>query len=322
MSTNLFLKTKYGKILKEQLKEIKIKNAPATNLPNYLPDLYIEEIDEKASYLKCFSEGQFFVIDSDFLLKNTKKIYSNFKFVKAKGAKPINLPKKLNPKLAYFVGYFLGDGGLKDIKKTYLKTRRFEHKIIVGDEFLEQIKKIKKLFYELFGAVFPIRTERIQKGEQLYYLNPTNKVIYRFLTEVFGVPSGKKYETLKVPILIENSFPEIKKWFIRGVFDADGDTRAVERGLNSQPRIKLRMKSHNFIKSMKEILQEVFNISVNGPYFDLGKQSSYIQIERHKDIEKLNNEILFIHPVKQWRLNKMVSLMTTNKFKTLAHPIY
>ncbi|MFH1663255.1 MAG: hypothetical protein ABH986_00295 [archaeon] len=306
-----FLKTNYGLIPKSQLKEIKIPVAPKARLLNYLPDLFVEEVDEKSSYLSCLFDGKYFDINKDFLRKDLNKIYSKFVFVKAKGAAPVKLPKILNPELAYFIGYFIGDGGLKDIKKTYAKTKTFEHKIIVGDEFLLQAERIQKLFFGLFGAEFPIRDERIRKREKLYYLNPTNKVIYRFLTQVFDIPSGKKHVLLKIPKLILAAPLEIKKWFARGVFDADGETRAVEKGLNSQPRIKLRMKSHKFIQSMKLLLKEVFGVSVNGPYFDSNKQSSYIQIERHGDIKKLNNETLFIHPVKQWRLNKMVLLMKT-----------
>lgn len=43
------------------------------------------------------------------------------------------LPDSIGPQLLYFVGYFFGDGGLKNINKTYLKTGRREYKIIISD---------------------------------------------------------------------------------------------------------------------------------------------------------------------------------------------
>ena len=110
-----------------------------------------------------------------------------------------NLPDKLTPALAYFVGYFYGDGGLKDIQRTFAKTRRFECKLIIADEFEIQIKIIQKLFQNLFGFKPPIRYERISKGERTYYINPTNKTVYFFLTNIFELPPGPKSDRLKVP---------------------------------------------------------------------------------------------------------------------------
>lgn len=97
-----------------------------------------------------------------------------------------NLPAKLTPKLAYFVGYFFGDGGVKDIQKTFKKRRVFEYKIMIADEFEFQMKIIQNLFFDLFGIKPPIRYERILKGERTYYINPTNKSVYLFLTTIFG----------------------------------------------------------------------------------------------------------------------------------------
>lgn len=227
-------------------------------------------------------------------------------------------PCKLTPKLAYFVGFFCGDGGLKDIQKTFIKTKRFEYKIIISDEFEVQIKIIQKLFLDLFGYKPPIRYERIVKGERVYYLNPTSKRVYTFLTSVFDFPPGPKAGIIKIPKQILGSTNSLKKWFARGVFDADGDTRAVEKGFTSQSRVKLRMKSPVFIREMKRLLEEVFKVSVNGPYYDKGGNSSYIQVERFGDIKKLNKQILFLHPLKRWRLEKSCqNLISSHKAQRL-----
>ena len=228
------------------------------------------------------------------------------------------LPNKLTPSLAYFIGYFYGDGGLKDIQKTFVKTGCFEYKLIIADEFEMQIKIIQNLFQDLFGFKPPIRYERIEKGEHTYYLNPTNKAVYLFLTSVFELPPGPKSNALKVPKQILSSSNTLKRWFVRGVFDADGDTRAVEHGFTSQSRVKLRMKPLGFIKGIKRLLEEVFYVSVNGPYFDKGKHSSYIQVERFEDIKLLNSRQLFLHPIKRWRLNKSCSnLLSSHKAQHL-----
>ncbi len=211
----------------------------------------------------------------------------------------------ITPQLIYFVGYFYGGGGLKDICRSYLKTGRREYKLIISDEFLVQIGRIRNIFFELFGLMHPIRFERILKGEHAYYLNPINKQIYLFLTDYFGLPKGPKDEKLEVPKSVLDLPVELRKWFVRGLFDADGDARAVEAGFRSQSRVKLRMTAHLVIAKVKELLEKDFGASVNGPYFDKGNKSSYIPVERFSDMASLDRQILFYHPIKRWRLEKM-----------------
>ncbi len=174
------------------------------------------------------------------------------------------------------------------------------------------MKFLQKLFQINFGLNVFIRTERIEKGEKLFYINPTNKVVYRFLTKVFGLPAGPKSNIVEVPRIILQSQKEIKKWFICGVFDADGDTRAVEAGFKPQSRVKLRMKSKKFIYGMKKLLEKNFKVSVNGPYVDVKTGASYIQIEKQKDIISLAKNDLFYHPIKRWRLNKTKNFLLSN----------
>lgn len=219
----------------------------------------------------------------------------------------------MSPRLAYFIGYLYGDGGLKNIEKSFRATGRFDHKFKIADEFLIQINQIKEIFENIFSLKIPIRTERIQKGEKTYYVEMTNKIIYQFLTKVFELPCGKKDNKLKIPKLIENPPREIQQWFLRGLFDADGDTRAVEAGFKSQSRIKIRMKQRVFISELKPFIESSFDVSINGPYIDSGRNSTYIQIERQKDIVQLHELNLFIHPIKNWRLKKTAEFLLKRK---------
>ena len=299
-----FIETKYGDIPAEELIFEEPPEKPSIPLPSYLRKLYLKEIDDKTYPVLFENQGKYVLLDEKIANENSGELFKEIELYKARGSKPVKLPKEMNPKLAYFAGYFLGDGGLKDIQKTYLKNKRFEHKIEIADEFLPQIEKMQKIFWELFGTLPPIRYERIAKGEQTFYLNPTNKVVYRFLTQIFDLPSGSKADKLQIPKIIQGSDNEIKKWFVRGIFDAEGDTRAVEGGFKSQARVKIRMKPKQFIIDLKRLVEEYFGVSVNGPYADLNTGSFYIQIERHADIIKLSEAGLFLHPIKKWRLGK------------------
>ena|SRR3989344_6119643 len=124
----------------------------------------------------------------------------------------------------------------------------------------------------------------------------------------------KKGGSLAIPDCISNSSIETKQWFLRGLFDADGDTRATEAGFKSQARIKLRMKQVNFLLQVKGLLNESFSVSINGPYIDKGKDSGCIQVEKQVDILRLFNSNIFTHPVKVWRLGRTANhLLSQNK---------
>ena len=306
----MFIETKYGLIPERELFVEEIPDEPRINLPNYLPDLYDKEIDDKTTFIQ--------VLDRDcHLMKEIKdlnedsKTFEDGAYLKVKySPHKIKIVKFLNPKLSYLLGYFYGDGGLKDIRRSKRINNIFDHKIIVGDEFRIQIDKIvAPLFDEIFNLKTTLRLERIEKGERLYYVNPTCKVVYRILTKLFELNEGPK-KNLNVPRIVRNSGSNIRKWFVRGFFDADGDTRASELYIKrkpSSPRIKVRIKERKFIEQLKVILDEDFGLKFTGPYTDDGNQW-YIQTGK-KNLLKAYNEKLFIHPIKSWRLKRYLQIM-------------
>ena len=306
--------TTYGFIADNELIIQNIPKNPKILLNNFISDLYDSEIDCKTSQIEIvFNQKETPLKNFQLLNRSLKEVFFTKEIsFKSLGKQVTVLPNCLNPELAYFLGYFLGDGGLKDIKKSFQKRGVYEYKIKIGDEFLVQVERIQKIIYELFKVNYPIRDERIHKGERLYYLEFNNKILYRYLVKVFGLYPGSKNISLEVPQLILDSTDSIKKWFLRGLFDADGDTRAAEKVKISQPRIKLRMKSKAFILKIKELLESSFNVSVNGPYEDKKWGSVYIQVERKNDIIKLNESFLFLHPIKKWRLNKICERYKSN----------
>jgi intein/homing endonuclease len=293
-----YLKTRYGRILLCELVSENISSSAGVPLPEYVSSLFVKEIDEKSAPLRAYSSGAMIKIDSAF----NKLALCEIDYFSSQGGRKTFLPKVLDSRLAYFVGYFLGDGGLKDVNRSRKVSNHFDYKIKIGDEFERQIRLIQKLFFELFGLDCPIRFERIEKGERLYYIEVATKPVYRFLTQVFGFPPGSKCANAEVPKLILVAPVELQRWFLRGLFDADGDTRAVERGFVSQSRVKLRMRSPKLIVQVKQMLKECFCVSVNGPYLDSG--SSCVQVERQADIVSLSTQNLFFHSVKRWRLGK------------------
>lgn len=220
-----------------------------------------------------------------------------------------NLPSVLTPSLAYFAGFFFGDGGLKDIERSFMVTKRREYKMIIADEFELQIRTVQSLYQDLFGKLPPLRFERLSKGEHTVYINPTSKAVYLFLTRTFELPCGPKTSFLSIPTIIWNAPRELQQWFLRGLFDAEGDTRAIEKGFTSAPRIKLRMKCIPFVKQVKQLFESSFGIKMNGPYLDKNGASAYVQVERFLDIMALSQQSLFLHPIKRWRLEQTAKML-------------
>src|SRR3989344_931287 len=308
----MFIQTSYGKIPENELVLKKIPECPKIVLNNYLNLFYDREIDSKTRLIKIYDKKirQIGEINGENINEDTfrKSIYMGIDSSPHK----IKVIKYLNPKLAYFLGYFYGDGGLKDIRRSYKISGKHDHKMILGDEFRIQIEKnIIPLVENIFNIHVTLRLERIGKGQRLYYINPTSKIIYRYLTKLFELNEGPK-KNLKIPKIILDAGINIRKWFVRGFIDADGDTRASEAYINnkiSSPRIKIRIKEKELLIQLQEILNKDFKFGFTRPYSDR-ENEYYIQTGK-KDLLMALKENLFIHPIKSWRLKRYIKLMGT-----------
>ncbi len=227
-----YVKTRYGKIKKRELRLRDIPDSPKVKLNWKFEDLFIDGIDDASNFNVSYFDRKFNQIKN---LEGDRNVYFRA------GSSPhyVKLPIHLDPRLAYFLGYMYGDGSLKNIFKTYLSHGRYEHSILVCDEFeITMEHLIKPLMKSLFNLNVPVRN-----GEEFgcYYIRVTSKVVYRFLSQVFGFPIGFKNEIF-VPEAILESPLEIRKWFISGVFDSDGSTRIMENKFGKIPSFRLQLK--------------------------------------------------------------------------------
>ena len=204
-----------------------------------------------------------------------------------------------------------GDAGLKDIERSKKVTGHKEFKIIVGDEFLIQVELLQKLFTQLFKKETKIRFERIEKGEHFYYLNPTSRKIYEFLTHEFDFPPGSKIESIKVPKIILNGSSETRRWFARGIFDSDGAVKTVEKANRriGGNLVYLNMKSKFFINQIYEIVQNDFNVNFFEPSSNGKDECWKIGTGSFKIVKTLNKQKIFIHPIKRWRLERLALMI-------------
>ncbi|MFA4886726.1 MAG: hypothetical protein WC595_00795 [Candidatus Nanoarchaeia archaeon] len=303
------LKTRYGSIPFSELKIFDIPGYPKIPLSNYFDKLVNPQIDKKATNIRIELKNGNQIRISTLQLQSLNP--STLKTLQILSSPHIiTYPKYLTPKLAYLVGYLYGDGGFKDIRKTYLCSGKYEYKMVVSDEFELQIKdRIQVLFSEIFNLNAPLRRERLLKGENLVYLNPTCKLVYIFLSRVFDFPEGAK-TTLHIPRLIKSGPIQIQQWFLRGLMDSDGDVRATEAWTGkstSSPRIKLKLADRVFLLEAQSLFRTAFEINFTGPYTD-DYGGWYIQIGKG-GVLKAHSCSLFYHPVKAWRLNRLKKIL-------------
>src|SRR3989344_5844123 len=189
-----------------------------------------------------------------FLNDNIKiiKIYKDSIICTSKIEK-VKIPKYLTPKLAYFIGYFQGDGCLGKDKK----------RITFADEFKEQLYIINNLTFNLFNTKGSIRlgTSSIST-KNFYRLEINRNIINLFLNKYWKFFRGAK-ENIRIPkIMFKNK--KILRLYLMGLFDAEG-TLPKNANKCKQIFIDIAMKDLLMIKDIRKALKE-FGVTTLRPY--------------------------------------------------------
>ncbi len=123
----------------------------------------------------------------------------------------VELPEILDEELAFFLGYFAGDG--------FMTSREGDWRLGVAvshDSYL--MTEMPALMQRLFPGV-NVRVQQKENDASLIYLI-SNRAIKEFL-QVNGFDKAKS-AAVRVPQLIRQSPPEIVGAYLRGLFEADG----------------------------------------------------------------------------------------------------
>ncbi len=175
-------------------------------------------------------------------LGNTEQaevISKNCNYFCTKTSSSAKFPRELSPDLAWLVAAILCDGHLCPNGSGLA----FE----VGDLALANV------FSSKINIVFESKCMKIREINRIgrnttYMFDLSNKPVCHFFNKIFEIPFGKKCAIIGVSGLIKNSTPEIKKAFLKGVFDTDGGKRGGGLGLTSL--------SERFVDDVSELLKE------------------------------------------------------------------
>lgn len=223
--------------------------------------------------------------DIEFKKKWDEIYYSEFYLSTHSRHQQIYLPRFLNPKLSYLMGWICGDGHLSDYGNHYI--------IKISEKSTGQLKYIlKPLFKDLFNIKVPIF--QIYKGG--YAIQVACKPVFRFLTQVLKIKVGE------IPELVNRLDRINKKYFLAGIFDSEGCIH------NNRYRITISQASLDFLEKIKEIAKEL-KINFNGPTRHKTRLGTWytIRLEKKSEIIKFANLIGSYHIDKSKKLREMIS---------------
>ena len=158
---------------------------------------------------------------------------------------------KISKNLSYLAG-ILRDGSLP-------KPYNNQYEIQVSQDNIEWLGRVKKMLQILFPEK---KIEIVKYGKQTPRIKIYSKEIYYNLVNLFEYPETQnKWE---IPTVIRNGSKEMKKWFITGFFDAEGEVPLSRQS----GKYKIWIRFHHswdgerciVLEQLKGILEKDFNI--------------------------------------------------------------
>lgn len=162
----------------------------------------------------------------------------------------IKVPKYLTEELAYFLGFHVGDGYMKIVKRKTAIDYRLVYDGHQINEYIGYQDFVKPLIQNLFNKRVNItKTTRGTVNISFY-----SKAILTFLHHCCGISFSPK-KNIDIPEIIKVSPPTIKAKFLRGL--ADTDFSLVFKDGGKSPVIDHATCSQKLHKSIKKILTEM-----------------------------------------------------------------
>ena len=159
----------------------------------------------------------------------------------------VKIVNSFSKDLAKILGAHVADGNLRIRVTKFKENKNAKHyELILREEYESNVNCFCRWFNNIFD--FDLKYKKEKNHFSIYV---SNKVILLYFNKLFGIPLGRKTETIDIPILIKNSNKEIKKEFLKGVLMFDGSVEYVTG------YVSLVSKSQKLIKSSLLLLEEL-----------------------------------------------------------------
>ncbi len=206
------------------------------------------------------------------------------------------LPIFLSMELARVLGHVIGDGGIYNKHANFTVTYSNKSNVLL-DEFKSDIKNI-------FGGVSPkIFYNKDACCTQLFYPS----IIGIILTKVAGIQTKEKKH---VPKVVKNAPIDLKKEFLRALFDDEGNVNLEAFKLN------IEMANFDVISNTKKLLEEMGINSGEIIKIERNKNESVrhkLGISGKSNLVRFHKFVGFSDINKQNRLETLVKLYTIKK---------
>jgi len=280
---------------------------------NYRKRIYVKISTELKNIISCKSNEQYLALDvihnfvkewsrgktKEQLQEKIVQILSVINYFKTFNGKEIKLPNELSKDLLYFVGVIAGDGSLP-IKHNGQKQRNYVVSIEKANrEFIASI--FQSLVKEIFDINWSLITRKVKKKKKTWILYLYSKPLYRYLTQIFELPEGKKHHKIRMPSIIRNLKPHERIPFIAGVMDTDW-------GILGGDRFGTHCASKLLLEDTKNTLEELIKIKLNVRKFKQKNKYTSYQVmipKRHK--QKLFNVLQTYFPLKNHKRIRIFS---------------
>lgn len=242
---------------------------------------------------------------------NPKEFKGNILKISAKKRsvfiEPEQLPVLSSPELASLVGHGLGDGHIEEggcFEYTNRQTSLHA--------------EVSRIIYKIFNGSKYTETNTENARRRRRYNVIVGNILY-----FVGVPKGNKtLQPFSVPWWILNGSKEIKKAFIRALFDDEGTVKvsAHEILIKFSKNEKYINSLQSFMEQIKKLLEDlgIEVTSIRKGDEVIGKNGHTIQlvlgIHGYKNFVKFFKEIKFNDHQKQKKLGEMI-----NSYKSFQH---
>jgi intein/homing endonuclease len=181
--------------------------------------------------------------------------------------------------LSYFLGLLLGDGCLVHRKRGH-KQNLYHAQISFATE------QESKFGMQLVRYLFNIKSS-IYFGRGCYNLCIYSKPLVIFLNVFYQIPIGEKYSKLTVPEIISLSSNKSISYFLKGVFDSDGNIYSYRKGKS----VQLRQKSKFFLDELHYLFCKL-GLNFNKPYYDTANNSWVLWSSKKALVDNFINKII------------------------------
>ena len=224
---------------------------------------------------------------------------SKIQFSKFDIHRGINLPKHLNEELAYLVGFHLGDGHMRQYRRSF---GSIESTIFYDGHSINEYSHYEHYVCPLIKQLFNYKCKiKVRKNSNNLTVIIGSRAIVDFMHLQCNLPLGPKTNAC-IPEIIKNANIKIKCAFLMGLADTDGSIvfKRKDNKYNDYPMIDFQMKSQHLIKDMAEMLRELgFNLHSSSRIkkrYEVEHESHYIQLNGTKTLRKWMKLIGFTSP--------------------------